>query len=166
VDYEIGYQFVHKGPHGWLTGLVVGHDFTPKLEIDMELYSQGTFHPSENQPTIDFGARYKIHRPLIFLLMAGRSFEPTRSNQSYFLGYFGIQFLLLQVLKIRLTSLLPFGSESTRHEVLIDLIWNRRENGKSLPQSSVHSLQVTRVPFHRLLQVQSTRPISPRFSLP
>ena len=166
VDYEIGYQFVHKGPHGWLTGLVVGHDFTPKLEIDMELYSQGTFHPSENQPTIDFGARYKIHRPLIFLLMAGRSLEPTRSNQSYFLGYFGIQFLLLQVLKIRLTSLLPFGSESTRHEVLIDLIWNRRENGKILPQSSVHSLQVTRVPFHRLPQVQSTRPISPRFSLP
>ena len=94
VDYEIGYQFVHKGPHGWLTGLVVGHDFTPKLEIDMELYSQGTFHPSEIQPTIDFGARYKIHRPLIFLLMAGRSFEPTRSNQSYFLGYFGIQLLL------------------------------------------------------------------------
>jgi len=26
--------------------------------------------------------------------MAGRSFEPTRSNQSYFLGYFGIQLLL------------------------------------------------------------------------
>jgi len=26
--------------------------------------------------------------------MAGRSLEPSRSNQSYFLGYFGIQFLL------------------------------------------------------------------------
>ncbi len=93
VDYEIGYQFVHKGSNGWLTGLVVGHDFTPKLEMDMEFYSQGTFHPSENQPTIDFGGRYKIHRPVILLFMAGRSLEPARSNQSYFLGYFGIQFL-------------------------------------------------------------------------
>jgi hypothetical protein len=94
VDYEIGYQFVRKGPDGWLTGLVVGHEFTPKLEIDAEFYYQGTFHPSESLPTIDFGARYKLHKPIILLLMAGRSLEPTRPNQSYFVGYFGVQFLL------------------------------------------------------------------------
>jgi hypothetical protein len=94
VDYEIGYQFVHKGPNGWLTGVVVGHDFTPKLEMDLELYSQGAFHPSDTEPTVDLGARYKIRDPLILLLMAGRSLEPTRNNQSYFLGYFGIQVLL------------------------------------------------------------------------
>jgi len=94
VDYEIGYQFVHKGPDGWLTGLVVGHDFTPKLEGDIELYAQGTFRPSESQPTIDFGGRYKIRPSVILLVMAGRSLEPARSNQSYFLGYFGLQFLL------------------------------------------------------------------------
>jgi hypothetical protein len=94
VDYEIGYEFVHKGPNGWLTGLVLGHDFTKKLEVDVELYSQGAFHPSASQPTIGLGARYKIHRPVILLLMAGRSLEPTRPNQSYFIGYFGIQLLL------------------------------------------------------------------------
>jgi len=94
VDYEVGYQAVHKGPDGWITGLVLGHEFTPKFELDMELYAQGTFHPSESQPTIDFGARYKIHSPVILLVMAGRSFEPARSNQPYFVGYFGIQFLL------------------------------------------------------------------------
>jgi hypothetical protein len=94
VNFEVGYQAVHKGPDGWITGLVVGHDFTPKLEGDVELYNQGTFHPSENQPTIDFGARYKIHSPVIFLMMAGRGLEPARSNQSYFIGYFGIQLLL------------------------------------------------------------------------
>lgn len=94
LDYEIGYQFVHKGRDGWITGLVVGHDFTPKLEMDVEFYSQGAFHPSDGQPTIDFGARYKIHRPMILLLMAGRSFEPSSPNQAYFVGYFGIQFLL------------------------------------------------------------------------
>jgi hypothetical protein len=94
VDYEIGYEFVHKGPNGWLTGLVVGHDFTSKLEGDMEFYNQGPFHLSNNQPTIDFGARYKIRPSLILLLMAGRSLEPSGSNQSYVLGYFGMQFLL------------------------------------------------------------------------
>jgi hypothetical protein len=94
VDYEVGYQFVHKGPNGWLTGLVLGHDFTPKLEGDMELYNQGTFHPSENTPTIGFGARYKIHSPVILLFMAGRGLEAARNNQPYFVGYFGVQFLL------------------------------------------------------------------------
>lgn len=94
VDYEIGYQAVHKGPDGWITGLVLGHEFTPRFELDMELYSVGTFHPSEYQPTIDFGGRYKLHKPVILLFMAGRGLEPTRSNQPYFLGYFGIQLLL------------------------------------------------------------------------
>ena len=94
VNYEIGYQFVRKGPNGWITGLVIGHDFTPKLEGDAEIYNQGTFHLPENQPTIDFGGRYKLHSPVILLFMAGRSLEPTRSNQSYFIGYFGLQFLL------------------------------------------------------------------------
>jgi hypothetical protein len=94
VDYEIGYQLVHKGPNGWITGLVVGHDFTSHLEGDMEFYNQGTFHPAVNQPTLGVGARYKIHRPMILLFMAGRSLEPTRPNQSRFVGYFGLQFLL------------------------------------------------------------------------
>ena len=94
VDYELGYQFVHKGSDGWLTGLVLGHEFTPKFELDMEFYSQSTFHPSEFQPIIDFGARYKIHSPVILLFMAGRSLEAARSNQSDFVGYFGLQFLL------------------------------------------------------------------------
>jgi hypothetical protein len=94
VDYEIGYQAVHKGPDGWITGLVLGHEFTKKFELDMELYSQNTFHPSQYQPTIDFGGRYKIHSPVILLFMAGRALEPSRSNQTYFLGYFGLQFLL------------------------------------------------------------------------
>ncbi len=94
VDYEIGYQWVHKGPNGWLTGLVVGHDFTRKLEGDIEFYNVGTFHPSENQPTIDVGGRYKLHNPIILLFMAGRSVEPVRSDQSYSVGYFGIQLLL------------------------------------------------------------------------
>ena len=94
VNYEIGYQFTHKGPDTWLTGLVLGHDFTSKFEMDAEFYSQGAFHPSAYQPTLGLGARYKIHKPVILLLMAGRSLKPSRSDQSYFIGYFGLQFLL------------------------------------------------------------------------
>ena len=94
VDFEFGYQFVHKGPNGWITGLVVGHDFTPRLEMDLEYYTQGTINPTGVQPTLGVGARYKIHRPIILLLMAARSLEPAAPNQSYFQGYFGIQLLL------------------------------------------------------------------------
>lgn len=94
VDFEAGYQWVHKGPDGWTTGLVVGHDFTPKLEGDMEFYNIGTFHPSYNQSTLDIGGRYKLHSPVILLLMAGRALQPAGPKQAYFVGYFGIQLLL------------------------------------------------------------------------
>jgi hypothetical protein len=43
VNWEVGHRFVHKGPNGWLGGLVIGHDFTRKLEGEMELYSLGVF---------------------------------------------------------------------------------------------------------------------------
>lgn len=94
VDLEGGYQFVHLGPDGWLTGLVVGHDFTRKLELDAEFYATGTWRPGYAQPTIDVGGRYKLHRPFILLFMAGRGVEPARSNQPFFVGYFGVQVLL------------------------------------------------------------------------
>jgi hypothetical protein len=94
VDLEGGYQFVHLGPDGWLTGLVVGHDFTKKLELDSEIYAIGTWRPGYAQPTFDIGGRYKLHRPIILLFMAGRGIEPTHSNQPSFVGYFGVQLLL------------------------------------------------------------------------
>ena len=94
VNYEAGYELVRHGPDGWFNGLVVGHGFTPKLEGDVEFYNQGTFRGFDNQPLFDLGARYKIHRPVILLFMAGRSLERTRPDQSYFVGYFGLQFLL------------------------------------------------------------------------
>jgi len=94
VNAEAGYNLVHLGPDGWLTGLVVGHDFTKKLEMDAEFYALGTFHPSSVQPTLDVGARYRLHRPVLLLLMAGRSVEPARNNQPHFIGYFGVQILL------------------------------------------------------------------------
>ncbi|MGP8095194.1 MAG: hypothetical protein ACLP72_17925 [Candidatus Sulfotelmatobacter sp.] len=94
VNAEAGYNLVHLGPDGWLTGLVVGHDFTKRLELDAEFYATGTFHPVFAQPTLDVGARYKMHPPFILLLMAGRGVEPARSNQPYFVGYFGVQILL------------------------------------------------------------------------
>jgi Putative MetA-pathway of phenol degradation len=94
VNYEFGYQFVQKGPDGWIMGFVIGHEFAKKLEIDLELYSSGTFHPSESQPTIGVGGRYKLHSPILLLFMAGRGLESTNHMQSYFVGYFGLQFLL------------------------------------------------------------------------
>jgi hypothetical protein len=94
VDFEAGYQQVHKGPNGWIAGLVLGHDFTPKLEGDMEFYSQGTFHPGAVEPTLDVGGRYKITSSLIVLVMAGRGLKSTSSTQPSFIGYFGMQFLL------------------------------------------------------------------------
>jgi hypothetical protein len=94
VNWEVGYNLVHKGPDGWIAGLAVGHDVTKKLEVDAEFFGLGTWDHSGNQQTFDAGARYKLRPPCILLLMAGRSVAPARNGQPFFVGYFGMQFLL------------------------------------------------------------------------
>ncbi len=94
VNWEVGYNAVHLGPDGWIAGLVVGHDVTKNLEVDAEFYGIQTFNHSTSQQTVDAGLRYKIHPPFILLLMAGRSVESARNGQPFFVGYFGMQFLL------------------------------------------------------------------------
>jgi hypothetical protein len=94
LNWEVGYNFVHYGSDGWLAGLVAGRDITKKLEMDAEFYSVGAYHPNVSSETFGVGARYKIHPPFILLLMAGRSVESARNGQPYFVGYFGMQFLL------------------------------------------------------------------------
>jgi len=94
LNWEVGYNAVHLGSDGYLAGLVVGHEFTTNFEMDAEFYSVGQFHPAVNSDTFGIGARYKIHPPFILLLMAGRSVEAARNGQPYFVGYFGMQFLL------------------------------------------------------------------------
>jgi hypothetical protein len=94
TNFEVGYNFVHHGPSGWLGGLVVGHTFKPRLEVDMEFYTEGTYNPYSSPPTIDVGGRYRLHNPVILLFMAGRGLEDAGPKQPYFVGYFGVQFLL------------------------------------------------------------------------
>jgi len=94
INWELGYNAVHKGPDGWLAGFVIGHDVTKNLELDAEFYSLSNFNHSNNQQTLDGGLRYKIHPPFILLVMAGRSMTAARDGQPSFVGYFGMQFLL------------------------------------------------------------------------
>ncbi len=95
VNCETGYEFVRHAQNGWITGLVVGKEFSKRVELDAEFYSQGTFRNSTNmQLLLDVGGRFKLHNPVILLMMAGQSLEPTSPNQAHFVGYFGLQFLL------------------------------------------------------------------------
>ena len=94
VNWEVGYNLVHRGPHGWIAGVAVGHDVSKRLQVDAELYGLGTFNLSNNQQTLGLGARYKLHSLCTLLLMAGRSVTAARNGQPFFVVYFGIQFLL------------------------------------------------------------------------
>ncbi len=51
------------------------------------------FHSSTDQETLGAGLRYKIHSPVILLLMAARSVQPAGVRQPYFVGYFGVAVL-------------------------------------------------------------------------
>jgi hypothetical protein len=94
LNWEAGYNLVHLGSDGWIAGVVAGHEFTKNFEMDAEFYSVGAYNPQVSAETLGVGARYKIHPPFILLLMAGRSVAPAKNGQPYFVGYFGMQFLL------------------------------------------------------------------------
>lgn len=93
LNWELGYNAVHREKDGWIAGIVVGHEMTKRLELDAEFYGTGAINGSDNQQIADAGARYKLRPSLILLLMAGRSVVPAHNGQPYFVGYFGIQLL-------------------------------------------------------------------------
>jgi hypothetical protein len=97
LDFEAGYYFPWHG-HGndeRILGFVAGHRFTPRLELDAELYNDhGMGGLPPDFTTLDVGGRYKLQRGFILLFMAGRSVAGPAATQIDFMGYIGIQILL------------------------------------------------------------------------
>jgi hypothetical protein len=97
LDFEAGYYFPWHG-HGneeRILGFVAGHAFSPRLELDAELYNDhGMGGVPPDFTTLDLGGRYQLHRGFILLFMAGRSIAGPAATQVDFIGYLGIQILL------------------------------------------------------------------------
>ena len=97
LDFEAGYYVPWHG-HGneeRILGFVAGHAFSPRLELDAELYNDhGMGGVPPDFTTLDVGGRYKLHRGFILLFMAGRSIAGPAATQVDFMGYIGIQILL------------------------------------------------------------------------
>jgi hypothetical protein len=93
-DVEAGYYFPKHGAHERIAGLVVGHSFTERLELDAEAYYDHAEGAPPHYVLLDLGGRYKLSPSFIALFMAGRSVSGTASGQPQFNGYFGIQILL------------------------------------------------------------------------
>jgi hypothetical protein len=95
VDFEVGYYAAGHGPRERTLGLVVGHEFTERLELDAEIYDDRAAGGATPQATtFDLGGRYKFSRSFIALFMAGRSISGFGEGQPEFMAYVGIQILL------------------------------------------------------------------------
>ncbi len=95
VDFEAGYYVAGVGPRERTLGLVVGHEFTDRLELDAEIYDDRAAGGALPQSTtFDLGGRYKLSGSFIALFMAGRSINGFSDGQPEFMAYVGIQILL------------------------------------------------------------------------
>jgi len=94
LDLEIGEYFPKRGPHERIMGAVLGRSFTPRLELDLELYDDRAQDALPHETTIDLGGRYKLRPGIIALFMAGRSVGAGGPGATQFFGYFGVQILL------------------------------------------------------------------------
>ena len=97
LDFEAGYYFPWHG-HGneeRILGFVAGHTFSPRLELDAELYNDhGMGGVPPDFTSLDLGGRYKLQRGFVLLFMAGRSIAGPAATRVDFMGYIGIQILL------------------------------------------------------------------------
>jgi len=94
VDFEAGYYVAGHGPKERILGLAAGRSVTERLELDAELYDDRAYDGGPHSTTLDIGGRYKLHRGVIALFMAGRSINGFSHSQPEFMGYLGVQILL------------------------------------------------------------------------
>jgi hypothetical protein len=94
VDFEAGYYVAGHGPRERILGLVAGHSVSERLEFDAEIYDDRAYDGGPHSTTLDIGGRYKLHRGVIALFMAGRSVNGFADGQPEFMGYVGVQILL------------------------------------------------------------------------
>jgi hypothetical protein len=94
LDLEAGYYLPRRGVSEHIIGLVAGHSFSERLELDAELYDDRASGAPPRYTLLDLGGRYKLSRGFIALFMIGRSISGTGAGQPEFNGYFGIQILL------------------------------------------------------------------------
>ena len=100
---EIGYWFTNKHHRNspqdsWIRGLIIGHEFTNKTELYLELHDDENLDSVERESTIGIGGRQPVNRneTVLFLGMVGRRLRaatPT-NGQPNWIAYFGLQFLL------------------------------------------------------------------------
>lgn len=94
LDFEAGYYVAGHGPRERIFGLVAGRPVTQRLELDAEIYDDRAYDAGPHSTTLDLGGRYRLHRGIIALFMAGRSIDGFGAGQPQFLGYVGVQVLL------------------------------------------------------------------------
>jgi hypothetical protein len=100
---EVGYWFTNKHQwnsrqDSWIRGLIIGHEFTNKTELYMELHDEEELNGVERQSTIGIGGRQPLNRneTVLLLGMAGRSLRAgaPANGQPNWVAYVGLQFLL------------------------------------------------------------------------
>jgi hypothetical protein len=111
LDAEVGYNFGnHALPQSWGRGLLIGHEFSDRTEINLELYDQqdanrihsiqgtGQFttgYTKQRQTTLGMGAVQALNKEktLNLLLMGGRSFQSiaATNSQPSWIAYVGLQ---------------------------------------------------------------------------
>jgi serine/threonine protein kinase len=94
ISGEFGYRFTNKDvPNSWIRGVIVGHEFSNKTQLYLELYDEAATRATSSEPktresTLDIGFRTPMARngSVWFMGMVGRSLvtvTPTNGQPSW-----------------------------------------------------------------------------------
>jgi len=91
VNFEVGRELDSRGDDTWLGGIVLGHSFSPNLELMTELHGESSGSTRESQIAANFGARITVAGAGTLLVSAGRDLHNRLEDRSGFFGYLGWQ---------------------------------------------------------------------------
>ena len=92
LDGELGFAFHQTGANDWIAGVAFGRSVTPRWELMGEFYATARTEGSDHETTVDAGTRYRLFRPIVLIMMVGRTVRPGDPSEPHFIGYGGLQF--------------------------------------------------------------------------
>lgn len=92
ADLELGRVFRAHEDDEWVSGLVLGHEFSEQIELLAEIRDTSSPCFEHDQVIMNIGTRWKLNETYTLLFSAGRSVFNSNHEELKFLSYLGLQF--------------------------------------------------------------------------
>jgi hypothetical protein len=94
ANFEVGREFRSREPDEWATGLVIGHEWTERVEAMAELHVRATEHFKRSALALNVGGRFPVGDLGTLLASVGSDLRNALDERAFYFAYLGWQMVL------------------------------------------------------------------------